>query len=58
MFVEWLSVRFQTAVSGSGFEPSCIQLDFLFTDLSQHFRICLVVFALKYFIYRHGQEAT
>ena len=27
---------------------------FLFTDLPQHFRIYLVVFALTFFIYGHG----
>ena len=31
-----------------------LRLDFLFIDLSQHFRIYLVVFALKLFIYGHG----
>ena len=31
-------------------------LDFLFTDLSQHFRIYLIVFALKYFIRGHELE--
>ena len=29
-------------------------LDFLFTDLPQHFRIYLMAFALKYFIHGHG----
>ena len=28
-----------------------LRLNFLFTDLSQHFRIYLVVFALKFFIH-------
>ena len=31
-----------------------LKLDFLFTDFSQHFRIYLVVFALKLFI--HGPK--
>ena len=31
-----------------------LRLDFLFTDLSQHFGIDLVVFALKFFINGHG----
>ena len=31
-----------------------LRLDFLFTDLSQHFGIYLVVFALEVFI--HGHE--
>ena len=31
-------------------------LDFLFTDLSQHFRIYLVVFALRLFIHGHGLD--
>ena len=30
-----------------------LRLDFLSTDLSQHFGIYLVVFALKFFIHRH-----
>ena len=30
-----------------------LRSDFLFTDLSQHFGIYLVVFALKFFIHRH-----
>ena len=33
-----------------------LRLDFLFTDLSQHFGIYLVVFALKFFINRHGER--
>ena len=31
-----------------------LRLDFLFTDLSQHFVMYLVVFALKFFIHWHG----
>ena len=31
-----------------------LRLDLLFTDLSQHFGMYLVVFALKFFIHRHG----
>ena len=30
-----------------------LMFDFLFTDLSQHYRIYLVIFALKFFIYGH-----
>ena len=30
------------------------KLDFLFTDLSQHYGIYLVVFELKFFIHGHG----
>ena len=30
-----------------------LRLDFLFTDLSQDFKIYLVVFALKFFIHGH-----
>ena len=30
-----------------------LRLDFLFTDLPQHFGIYLVVFALKFFIHGH-----
>ena len=33
-----------------------LRLDFLFTDLSQHFGIYLVTFALKFFIHGHGSE--
>ena len=35
-----------------------LRLGFLFKDLSQHFRMYLVVFALKFFIHGHGQEVT
>ena len=35
-----------------------LRLDLFFTDLSQHFDIYLVVFALKPFIHRHGLEVT
>ena len=31
-----------------------LRLDFLFTDLSQHFKIYLVAFALKFIIHEHG----
>ena len=31
-----------------------LRLDFLFTDLSQCFRIYLLVIVLKFFIHRHG----
>ena len=31
-----------------------IRLNFLFPDLFQHFRIYLLVFALKFFIHGHG----
>ena len=33
-----------------------LRLDSLFTDLSQHFRIYLVVFALKFFIMGMGYK--
>ena len=33
---------------------SKLRLDFLFTDLSQHFGTDLMVFALKFFIHGHG----
>ena len=35
------------------FITNCDSTDFLFTDLSQHFEIHLVVFALHFFIHRH-----
>ena len=31
-----------------------LRLNFLFADISQHFEITLMAFALKVFIYRHG----
>ena len=31
-----------------------LRLNFLFADISQHFEITLMVFALKAFIYRNG----
>ena len=31
-----------------------LRLNFLFADISQHFEITLIVFALKVFIYWHG----
>ena len=31
-----------------------LRLDFRFTDLSRHFEIDLVLFALKFFIHGHG----
>ena len=33
-----------------------LRLDFVLTNLSQHFRIYLAVFALKFVIYGHGKE--
>ena len=33
-----------------------LRLHFFFTDLSQRFRIYLVVFALKFFIHGHGLD--
>ena len=32
-----------------------LRLDFVFTDLTQHFGIYLVVFALKFLIHGHGR---
>ena len=31
-----------------------LRLDFIFTDISQHFEIYLVAFAFKFFIDKHG----
>ena len=35
-----------------------LKLDFLFTNLYQHFEIYLVAFGLKIFVYGHGLEMT
>ena len=35
-----------------------LRLDFHFRDLSQHFGMYLVVFALKFFIHRNGLDMT